>query len=242
MSIIRVLADRVEGDRVYLPSEEIHHLVRVRRADPEMKFEALDGKGQVFTCLLKKEEEGNWFGQIEGVESGRGESPLQLTLALALVRKDLFEWACQKATELGVAQIWPLVTERTEIRLDDRRTEKKVERWRRIVREAVKQSGRSIIPEVSYPMELEEALQVREEGSLLVLDEGSDQALKPVLQSLSQPIVIFVGPEGGWSPPERELFRFQQASFASLGNRILRAETAPLAILSILQYELGDLG
>ena len=241
MSIIRVMADRIENGRVLLSQDERHHLVKVRRAEEGWRFEALDGQGRVFHCLLQKDSERGWHGEIAEIEEGRGESSLDLVLALSLIRKDLFEWALQKATELGVQAIWPLFTQRTEIRLDERRAAKKLDRWNRILREAVKQCGRSVVPILEAPRTLEDAVASIGWKSALLLDEEGGRSLKKIVSRLESPIILFIGPEGGWTEDERELLSGENFHRASLGPRILRAETAPLATIAILQHELGDL-
>lgn len=238
----RALVEGVEGERVVLPPDETHHLVRVRRSKSGDSFIGLDGHGKVYICRLERDREG-WFGRIVEESSEHRESPLQILLGQALIKKDKFEWVIQKATELGVSQIIPLITARTEVQLDEPREEKKMKRWRKIVVEAVKQCGRSYIPVLHQPVPLEALLSEQTSSVVLALDEAKGSSLKDALKS-SRPLsnwLLLVGPEGGWDDADREIIRRHNAVQVSLGPRILRTETAAATIISVLQYEFGDL-
>lgn len=242
MSLYRSFADLIEDNRAHLASDEVRHLVRVRRFSQGDLFEATDGKGRRCVCRLEKEAAG-WFGEVvEEIESDP-ESPFRIVLAQALLKKDRFEWVLQKATELGVAEIVPIVTQRTEIRLDARREANKLARWRRILIEAVKQCGRSRIPELAAPIELAEFVAAPLEFPLWMLDEEGGESLAKASRSLPglSGAVVLVGPEGGWDAEDRRLLNGIPAVSVSLGPRILRAETAPIVVLSILQHLYGDL-
>ena len=238
----RALIHLNEQGRVVLPEDELHHLVRVRRAREGDRFLGLDGKGKVYLCRLEQAREG-WYGSVLEELKEHGASALRVTLAQALIKKNKFEWVLQKATEIGVSEIVPLITVRTELRLSPEREETRMKRWRKILLEAVKQCGRPHVPELAHPIALEEFLERAEAGLKLVLDEKGGCSLKELIQENRQAIscLVIVGPEGGWDETDRLLFRKKEVPSVSLGARILRAETAPVTILSILQYELGDL-
>jgi 16S rRNA (uracil1498-N3)-methyltransferase len=239
----RFVLDSVEGHRAYLSDDELHHLVRVFRSREGDLFDAIDCMGRLHHCVLRKES-GKWFGEVLSVESGAGEKPLEVALAQALIKKDKFEWVIQKAVELGVSRIMPIATERTEIRLKGERESNKVRRWRRIVAEAVKQCRRNSFPELSEPLSLEDLLALEISSHLIVLDEEGGQSLREFLGARRdlRSCVVLVGPEGGWGNHDRHLFMTHGAVSVSLGPRILRAETASVVAMSILQYEIGDLG
>ena len=151
-------------ERVLLPEDELHHLVTVRRSQVGDTFVGPNGKGKVYLCSLKREDRA-WYGRIlEAVENVK-ESPLQLTLGQALIKKDEFEWVIQKATELGVSRIVPLVSTRTELQLSPEREIKRMKRWRKILLEAVKQCGCPHIPRLSDPTPLKELLAESQAGS-----------------------------------------------------------------------------
>ena len=153
----RVFIKNIEGTRVYLSREELHHLVSVLRTKPGDSFEGIDGGDFRYQCRLI-EEDSSYYGEIIGETGFNDESPLRIELAAALIKREKFELVIQKATELGVDRIVPLVTSRTEIRLDSRREEKKLERWNKIIKESVKQCGRNRVPSLEHAMNLEEYL------------------------------------------------------------------------------------
>ncbi len=224
-----------------LPEDELHHLVRVRRSQVGDTFVGLDGTGKVCLCSLERED-AQWYGRILGIEEVP-ESPLRLTLGQALIKKDRFEWVIQKATELGVSRIVPLVSTRTELQFTPQRQAKRMQRWRKILLEAVKQCGSARIPGLSDPTGLEACLSESQAQLKLVLDERGTTDLKWLLENNRDKlsVLVLVGPEGGWDDQDRVLFEQHDVSMVHLGPRILRTETAPVTVLSILQYELGDL-
>jgi 16S rRNA (uracil1498-N3)-methyltransferase len=160
----------------------------------------------------------------------------QVTLALSIFKFDRMEWAIEKCTELGVARIVPVIASRTESHLATAAA-KRVERWQRIVRQATEQSRRNSVPQVSLPLKLKEALNLP--GSRIVLSESEKEVtLKDVLQSAASEVVLALGPEGGWTDSELTQFREAGWSSASLGDTILRAETAAIAATAIVLSEL----
>jgi 16S rRNA (uracil1498-N3)-methyltransferase len=168
-----------------------------------------------------------------GEEIASRESPLELTLAMAIIQLEKFELVLQKATELGVRAIVPLVTDRIELRAE--RYAGKAERWDRIVFEAVKQSGRSIPPKIEPPARFDDV--IAREGTKIFFDADEPP-------STAQPrnrATLFIGPEGGWSEREIRLARERGAIFQRLGPRRLRAETAAVAAVAIIAARFGDL-
>lgn len=165
----------------------------------------------------------------------------KICLAQALIRNEKFEWLIQKATELGVHEIVPLITQRTRIK--PTHMEGKLTRWNEIAEHAAGQSENSNPPTIHPPIHLTKFLQIPIPGDLLLLRERNQSgSLRETIRNLKSNITVVVGPEGGWA--EEELQRLQDAGFrdVSLGRRILRAETAGLAMIAIIQYELGDSG
>lgn len=223
--------------------EETHHLVSVLRTRPGDIFEGIFGGNRRYQCRLE-EEDGLYYGEIIGETGFNDESPLKIELAAALIKREKFELVLQKATELGVTSIIPLVTSRTEIRLDAQREEKKLDRWKKIISESVKQCGRNRVPVLEHAMDLEEYLNPEQEKVFLVLDEGDAAPLRESIDNFrdEREISLVIGPEGGWSDVDRLLMkRCPRLVRAGIGPRVLRAETAAVAALAILQYELGDL-
>ena len=171
------------------------------------------------------------------------ESPIKVRLYQGLTKGDKFDWVIQKATELGVTSVTPLLTERVVVRLDADGIAKRLERWQRIALEAAKQCCRETVPHITPPMSLS-ALPPPAAGQLALLAwEEEHRPLGPILRSWStKEVSVLIGPEGGLSPEEVHPLLERGWQSVGLGPRILRTETAPLAILAILQYELGDLG
>jgi len=240
----RVIAESVEEGKVILSDEESHHLVRVLRVRPGEKFLAHDGKCQVFLCRLARQPEG-WYGEIIETLASEAESTLSICLAQSLIKKDKFEWVIQKAVELGIHEIVPVTSWRTEVRIeDDDGLDHKMRRWEKIMVEAFKQSGRNVLPKLHRPVSLEMFLKDWSADLRFVLDEDRGVGLRSLLGE-SRGVGschLIVGPEGGWDDRDRELFNAHSIPAVHLGKRILRAETCPVVVLAIVQYELGDMG
>ncbi len=233
----RWIADTWDEATASLTGEQASHLIRVLRAQPGMEFDIVAGPRV-------------WHGVIAGItgDSVRfnlvaevaADPALPVTLLLAVFKFDRMEWAIEKATELGVERIQPVIARRTEKHLGQSAAAR-VERWRRITREAAKQSRRSDIPAIEDPIPLKTA--VRQSGPSLrfVLAEQERSttfrfALAEALAATGDdlpPIEIAVGPEGGWTAEEEALFDAEGWKAVSLGPRILRAETAAMAAMAI---------
>jgi len=175
--------------------------------------------------------------KLESISSS--ESPFHLILAAALIKSARFEWMLQKATELGVDQIIPLKTRLTEIQIPDEKIEARKERWQRIMREAAKQCKRSAAPQLQKPLNFADLL-AAEEFSPCSKILFYEKAAEPwQLNSLiSDRIVVAIGPEGGWEPTEVEQAREAGYQICALGPWILRAETAAIAAISIVQHQI----
>jgi len=238
----RVMVDRVEGGKAFLNENELHHLMRVYRTREGDAFEGVDSEGRKHQCALRRDA-GQWYGEILCSLAGTGESPLRIILAQALIKKNKFDWVIQKSVELGVAEIIPFRSERTEVQLSEEREEKKMKRWHRILKEAVKQSGRSLVPKLGSPLSLDELLNRSDETVRIAMDEEGGASLKELLRELCDvnSCLVLIGPEGGWGDRDRNLFSAHSVKSVRLGPRILRTETASVVALSLLQYELGDL-
>ncbi len=230
----RWLADRVEGDRAWLLGPNANHLFRVLRAKVGQEFDvAADGVLRSAKVVSATHE------QVEfelGAEVESAALP-QITVYLSIFKFDRMEWALEKLTELGVGRVVPMIAQRTEEHLA-KAAAKRVERWRKIAREASQQARRVAPPEIADPIALKKAI-AQEQGSRIVLAETEDQTfLKAVLAECTPPLALAFGPEGGWSGAETELFKANGWKSASLGNTILRAETAAIAAAAVAAAEL----
>lgn len=176
--------------------------------------------------------------------------PLNITLGQAILKAKKMDWILQKATELGVSRIMPLVTERTVVEPRPERADTQHRRWQEILKAAAQQTGRWEVPELNYPVDFLSFIKNASQYDLALMPwEGENQkdikqGLKEALHSNPQlhQILVLIGPEGGFSAPEAALASKHRIIPVTLGWRILRAETACLATLTMLQYELGDMG
>jgi len=229
-------------EKVELDGEEFHHLKKVLRLSTGNAVCLFNGKGLTLSGRIESLGKSSAVITIEGAEDGKGESPVKIVLLQALLKGDRPEFIVQKATELGATGVCFYLTPRTVPRVDSETAEKKISRWRKITIEAAKQCGRSVLPDIRLAKDLREALSSHNQGLRLQLWEQVGAAgLKTALSSAAESITALVGPEGGLSIDEAE--EAEKAGFrkVSLGPRILRAETAAVAIISVVQHAMGDL-
>lgn len=219
---------------VVVSGEEFHHASHVVRVHEGEEVELFDGRGRSVAGQVSAIGRDEVRIVVAGEIASR-EARIQLTLAMAVIQLEKFELVLQKATELGVAGIIPLVTDRVEIRPE--RYRGKRDRWSKIVFEAVKQSGRDAVPPVSEPMLFDDA--VGREGPRIVFD--ADAEASPLEPSPPQAMTLFIGPEGGWSERELILARGSGCLFRRLGRRRLRAETAAIVALATTAARSGEL-
>lgn len=233
------------GAEFQLDRDTAHYLATVLRLQAGRPVILFNGLGGEFSADIVAADRKTVRVRVGEQRADTGVSPLDIELAIAISRGERFEWVVQKATELGVAGIQPLWSERVEVRLDGPRLLKKLDHWRRIAISASEQSGRTRLPELSAPLALHDYLdQVSSRVRLLLhpAEAGSlDQAtgaMDPASGPLS--ISLLVGPEGGWDEVEVETIRNAGFQPWQLGPRILRTETAPVAALAVLQHRFGD--
>lgn len=223
---------------VTLTSDEARHLREVLRLKAGDEVQAFDGAGREFRAVVSQARRESAELELgDEIGSPKPESPLQLTLAVALLKGEKFDLVVQKGTELGVNKFIPLVTRHADIRLrDESDADKRVTRWQRIALEAAKQCGRSIVPEVETPTPFASVLS---ENPCLMFSERDGQPLNTDLKTDN--LTAIVGSEGGWSDEELDQARAAQVPIVTLGGRILRAETAAIATAVLLQHLYGDL-
>ena len=223
---------------VTLSSDEARHLRDVLRLKAGDEVYVFDGRGREFRCAVSTSKRDTAELRIEAeVEPAKPESQLQLNLGVALLKGEKFDLVVQKATELGVQRITPLVTRYADIHLRDQSdAAKRVTRWQRIAVEAAKQSGRAFVPEISLPVGFDS---INPEGLCVMFSERGGESLE-ILPS-SKTITAIIGSEGGWSDEELESARARDFHVITLGCRILRAETAAITVTALLQYLFGDL-
>jgi 16S rRNA (uracil1498-N3)-methyltransferase len=220
--------DSIEaGATISLSAEERHH-ARVLRVREGEEVELFDGSGNNFVARFQSPDAISVLGP-----TANREPRAAIHLAMSIIQLDKFELVLQKATELGVRSFIPLITDRMEVRIE--RVRGKEERWRKIVLEAVKQSGRSRIPPIEPPAKFETII-VRD-GMKIVFEAD----VEPTTRQPDNPTTLFIGPEGGWTERELQLARANAAIFQRLGPRRLRAETAALTAVTIISARSGDI-
>jgi 16S rRNA (uracil1498-N3)-methyltransferase len=235
----RWIADEVSGDRAALVGEHADHLSRVLRARVGQDFDIAIGatarRGRITSVTDDRVE----FELSEEISAA---TLSEVTLLLAIFKFDRMEWAIEKCTELGVSRIVPVIARRTDTHLAGAST-KRVKRWQRIARQASEQSRRTAPPEIAAPLKIAEALNYQAALRIVLAESEERTLLRDVVKppAANGGIVLAVGPEGGWT--EDELQSFQQAGWisASLGNTILRAETAAMAATALVASALHAL-
>ena len=244
MRIPRIYTDQTlrPGLEVLLPEQAGEHVARVLRLEHGHPLILFNGDGRDYDATLAALVKRAVSAKITAVRETDREAPLQLTLAQGIARGEKMDWILQKATELGVARIVPLVTERTEVKLDEDRAERRRAHWMGVIAGACEQCGRNRLPALEPPQRLDRwlgsldaALALR----LALLPEG-DVTLRQLPQ-MENGATLAVGPEGGFS--EHDIGLLGQGGFRGLrlGPRILRTETAGVAALAALQALYGDL-
>ena len=237
-----------ELDCVNLASDEARHLRDVLRLKSGDEVYVFDGGGSEFHCRVEESRRDSaQLKVISKVEPARPESSLQLTLAVALLKGEKFDLVVQKATELGVTRVVPVITRYADIRLrDESDAVKRVARWQRIALEAAKQSGRAVVPEVNNPTAFESLIQTKAVAGMprVIFSERGGQSLTEAARGIPGEIAgitALVGSEGGWADEELVEARDEGWIVVTLGGRTLRAETAAITVSALIQYLYGDL-
>lgn len=218
---------------VTVAGDEFHHSVRVVRVRAGEEVELFDKTGKVARGTVESiERDRAVINVVEEIPSR--ESKIDVHLAMSIIQLEKFELVLQKATELGVKSVIPLVTERIELRRE--RYAGKLERWNRIVFEAVKQSGRSVVPVIEEPQPFADV--VSRPGVNVLFDADAPPSMWP---SPIERVTLFIGPEGGWSDDELAAARSHGCVFARMGPRRLRAETAAIVACAVIAARYGDI-
>ena len=227
---------------VVLPEHSGGHLVRVLRLREGDECVLFNGDGHDYDARLLSAGKRGIEAEVHAMRAVDNESPLAITLLQGIARGEKMDLILQKATELGVAAIAPVFADRTEVKLDGDRLEKRIAHWRSVVTSACEQSGRARVPEVLAPRGLAEAAASLDADALkLTLDPVGEHRFDTLSPSIAGGIVIGIGPEGGWSEKDRIILRTHGFSGLRLGPRVLRTETAGLAAIAALQAKFGDL-
>ncbi len=244
---LKIATDDLKNNIVEILGEEAHHIANVLRLKEGTKVGLFDGLGNKATGLLLDVKRDRIIVELNKEKIFCTEPHIDVTLYQSLPKKDKFELIIQKATELGVKNIVPIITRRTIVHMDNEKALKKVERWNKIAGEACKQSGRAYIPRVNEPTSFKNILSgLKSQLTLIPYEAEGKTSLRQVLKSfktqMPNRVGFLIGPEGGWDKEEVQMALDNGAHPVTLGPRILRTETASLAVLTMILYELGDLG
>jgi len=230
------------GIVITLSDQASHHLARVLRASVKDEVTIFNGEGGEYNATIIHIDKKTVKVEIGKFNPREAESSLDLCLAQGISRGEKMDYTIQKAVELGVKKIIPLLTERCTVKLDDERREKRLQHWQAIVISACEQSGRNRIPVILPPQTLDKWSQTVDEEWCFVLSPYATEKLKDRSISSSARVALLIGPEGGLS--EKEISLVEQRGFLplNLGLRILRTETAAVAAITALQCCFGDMG
>jgi len=238
--------ERIQDQRGTVIGEELSHLRKVLRLAPGDHVTVFDDTGWEHEAVVRSFSADR--GDIDILRSCRPdrESSLQITLALALTKGEKMDWVVEKATELGVQTFVPFVSSYTVPKLDDRKMATRIGRWQRIALSAVKQCGRTAVPRILTLCELREIVEQPGTDTLKLFfwERENHLTLKQIYKTKpdSRALLLVVGPEGGFSATEAEDARQHGFELVRLGRRILRAETAALAAVTVVQFLWGDMG
>jgi len=238
-----VLPTQVKEGKVHITGNDVNHIKQVLRMKIGEQLEVCDSSGKIYLCVIKSYDLKEVVLQIEKEWKNDTELLSKIYLFQGLPKGDKMEFIIQKAVELGVYEIIPMKTSRAVVKLDVKKAEKKAMRWNGISESAAKQSGRGLIPRVKEVMPMKEALAYAKALDILLIpyelaaDMAESKAIIKKMQ-VGRSIGIFIGPEGGFEQEEVALAVSYGARMITLGKRILRTETAAMAMLAILMYEM----
>jgi 16S rRNA (uracil1498-N3)-methyltransferase len=238
----------ITDERVNFPEAVEHQIISVLRLRTGNIVEVLDNQGSLYRVTLDVDvEKRSVMGQVMNKERVSTEPAVQITLCFGMTNRDKVEWILQKGTEIGISEFSPFISSRTLVQSADL-SEKKLVRWARIIREAAEQSHRGRLPKLNQPQDFEACLKssaVTGSSLSLIAWEGDDSDQMNIAQSLfgfeGSSIALYVGPEGGFSEEEISFARQAGCRVVTLGDRILRMETAAIVFPAIVLHDLGEL-
>jgi 16S rRNA (uracil1498-N3)-methyltransferase len=232
----RFFVDSIRHGVAELHGDEARHLTRVLRVEPGQRFEISDNQQAYLAEIDEARGERVVFRIVEPIVSVP--PPVRVTLCAALIKFDRFEWIVEKATELGVEQILPVNTTRSEHGLFEA-SRKRSERWSRIARESSQQSRRVHVPEILPTVKFDAALRHEANHRFFLEEAAAPPLLREIPEERQESVALLLGPEGGWTDPERQAAHDAGWTAVSLGHQVLRAETAACAALAVVMAAWG---
>lgn len=247
MSKFFIDSQAINNNNITIIGDDVQHIKKVLRAKAGEELIICDGNGWDYKVVISSMNEKEILCNIVSKNLCETEPPIKVVLFQGVPKADKMELIIQKCVELGITEIIPVKTERTVVKFENKKDEeKKQQRWQKIATEAAKQCNRGRLPTVGLPVDFKTVLQMKKDFDLLLMpyENESKVKLKNTLKDSTnaKTFGIFIGPEGGFSEEEVEKCKNNEFVPITLGKRILRTETAGLAVLSILMYELGDVG
>lgn len=237
-------ASETTGDQIRITGEKSHYLISVLRCHKDDELILFNGKGGCFRTKILKVDKKEVITEVIEKFPCDTESPLYIILVQGLVKGEKMDMIVQKTTELGVKKIIPVITKRSQLR-----DTKKVQRWRKIAEEAARQCGRSIVPDIQELVRFGNLFKDNTEKKKgLIFYEGGErklsetvEILKTELKEIGEDIYLIIGPEGGFAEDEIKMANDKGFLITSFGRRILRAETAAISSVALIQFLLGDI-
>lgn len=244
MSLPRIYHPEQLADQsdVLLTANAANHVAKVLRMQPGEALIIFNGDGYDYAATIATINKREVRIIIDAAMKNNNDSPLQIHLLQAVARAEKMDWVVQKATELGVTSITPIITERCGVKLSDDRWEKRVQHWQAVSISACEQCGRNQLPQIHSAIHLPALLAQERSGALFILSPEAATPLTAHPELAKASIHILVGPEGGFSEQECKQAKERGYQPLKLGPRILRTETAPIVALSLFQGYFGDLG
>lgn len=238
---VHVAGPLTSGSRHTIEGDAANHIARVLRLERGDPLTVFDGRGGEYAARIEEFRKGAVIVAVADRSTAVRESPLPLTLAQGVSRGERMDWVVQKATELGVTRIVPVLTERTVVKLDAKQAERKLVHWQGIAAAACEQSGRDRLPAVAAPLSLAEFLRAADSHATRVLLSPAGRLRIADLPRPDGEVVVLIGPEGGLAEAEQQAAVAAGFAAVRLGPRVLRTETAAVAALTLLQHHFGDL-
>ncbi|HOY22486.1 MAG TPA: 16S rRNA (uracil(1498)-N(3))-methyltransferase [Cellvibrio sp.] len=226
------------NSNLVLAEAQSHYLSKVLRMQAGRELILFNGEGGEYSAEISAVHKKHVDVSVKELSADNRQSHLQLELAIGVSRGERMDWVLQKATELGVTKITPLMTERTEVKLGGERADKKIEHWQQILISACEQCQRNILPELSEPKYFSDWIGECNADLKFVLHHRDNQGLPE--NKTTQSVALLIGPEGGLDDNEIAQAIAHHFSPLTLGPRVLRTETAPVAAISLVQYLWGD--
>ena len=235
----------IADGRIFIDGSDVNHIKNVLRMKPDEELLISDGTGKDYLCRISDISDREIICTIVSEEVCRSEPMVKFFLFQGLPKADKMEMIIQKSVELGVYSIIPVETARSVVKYDDKKKKNRVERWQKIAEGAARQSGRGIIPEVAEITSLKNALKAASELDMILIPYENFKDMKATREAIGRikpgmSVGIFIGPEGGFAGEEVDSAVSGGAERICLGSRILRTETAPIMLLSVLMFSLEE--